>query len=95
MPRRQRWRPAPSADATISFCDLLIRDLVRSFADLPRQVVVRCFQSRSAGRSLRHRLAKVCFGFPRPFKSTPSYCFGQLTMIGMGRSLPFAKCVAL
>src|SRR5262249_60176727 len=49
-----------------NLCHLLIRDLVGGLADLPRQVVVGCFQRRASGCSRCHRLAKVRIGLPRP-----------------------------
>lgn len=77
------------------FCHLLISGLIRRFADLPRQVVVGCVQSRASGRSLRHRLAKVYIGFPWPLMGMPAHGVGHSTMIGMRGSLPLPKRVAL
>src|SRR5881296_1451689 len=94
--RHNQLKSGPFASRLLDdLCHLLIRDLVRGFADLPRQVVVECFQRRASGRSLRHRLAKGRIGLPWTLKGAPADGVGQGTMIGMGGCLALPKRVAL
>src|SRR5829696_747107 len=106
-PRRQRCRPAPAADATMSSnaarslpalsttratCSSVT--LVRGLADLPGQIVVGCLQGRAADRPLRHRLAKGRTGLSWALQDAPLHDIGRGAVIWVDGVLALPERVA-